>query len=470
VTFAAIIGGGISGLALAHGLRARGKEVVVLEASPRPGGTIHTFREQGFIAEAGPNGFLDKEPATGRLVAALGLSGKVKVAEPANKLRFIWLGGRLQPVPTSPPGFLRSQLLPFSAKLRAAGEVFVGRSDQGGDESLASFARRRFGPAILPLVDAVQTGIYAGDVEKLSLLATFPRLAALELEHRSIILGASRERRQRADRPTFSASAPPPGPAQLCTFEGGLSTLVEALAASLGPALRTSAQVQGLSREGASWRVQLEGGAVEAEKVVLAVPSHAAAPLIRPLDAELAEQVASIQHSRMAVLHLGFPKRALPVVPEGFGFLAPRAEGRRVLGCIYVSSIFPWRAPEGEALLTLMVGGATRPELMDLDDAALVALGREELQAALGIRAEPSYVRLQRWERGIPQYNVGHLARLDRILRRAAALPGFHLAGNSFRGIGMNDCIRTAAELTAELCWTPSTAAQRPQVKIAKTR
>src|SRR5439155_20781932 len=191
---------------------------------------IHTFREQGFIAEAGPNGFLDKEPATGRLIAALGLAGKVKVAEPTTKKRFVWLNGQVQPVPTSPPAFLRSKLLPFRAKLRALRDVLVDRADQGDDESVASFARRRFGPAVLPLVDAVQTGIYAGDVEKLSLLATFPRLAALELEHRSLILGLIRERRQKADRATFSAKDPPPGPGQLCTFEGGLSTLIDALA------------------------------------------------------------------------------------------------------------------------------------------------------------------------------------------------------------------------------------------------
>src|SRR5262245_58627203 len=244
MAFAAIVGGGISGLALGHRLRARGKDVVVLEASDHPGGTIHTFREQGFLAEAGPNGFLDKEPATGRLIAALGLAGKVKVAETTTKKRFVWLGGKLQPVPASPPAFLRSTLLPFGAKLRVLREIFVDRADQGADESVASFARRRFGPAALPLIDAVQTGIYAGDVEQLSLLATFPRLAALELEHRSLILGLIRERRQKSERATFSAKDPPPGPGELCSFEGGLSTLIDALAASLGPALWTSAPVQ----------------------------------------------------------------------------------------------------------------------------------------------------------------------------------------------------------------------------------
>ena len=470
MAFAAIVGGGISGLALGHGLRARGKDVVVLEASGRPGGTIHTFREQGFLAEAGPNGFLDKEPATGRLIASLELTAKVKVAEPATKKRFVWLQGALQPVPASPPAFLRSKLLPFRGKLRALGEIFVGRSDVGGDETLADFARRRFGPAVLPLVDAVQTGIYAGDVEKLSLLATFPRLASLELEHRSLILGARREARQKAERPTFSASDPAPGPAQLCSFEGGLSTLIDALAASLGPALRLETRARGVRRQGDRWLVELEGEVVEAEKLVLALPAHAAAPLLQPLDAELASEVASIEHARIAVVHLGFPRRALSAAPEGFGFLAPRSEGRRLLGCIYVSSVFPWRAPEDQVLLTCMAGGARSPELLDLDDGALQSLAREELRAALGIAAEPSYARLQRWERGIPQYNVGHLTRLDRILRRAAALPGLHLAGNSFRGVGMNDCIRTAAELTEELCRTPGAAPQRPQVKIAKTR
>ena len=472
MAFAAIIGGGITGLALAHGLRAKGKEVVVLEAASRPGGTIHTFREQGFLAEAGPNGFFDKERATGRLIAALGLAGKVKTAEPTTKTRFIWLHGALQPVPASPPAFLRSKLLPFGAKLRALREVFVDRADQGEDESVAAFFRRRFGPETLPLADAVQTGIYAGDVEKLSLLACFPRLAALELEHRSLILGQLRERRQKSERATFSAKEPPPGPGELCSFEGGLSTLIDALAASLGPALRLDAPVRRISRQGDQWRVDLEGDPVDAEKVILAVPSYAAAPLLQPLDAALAEEVASIEHAPIAVVHLAFPRRALPAVPQGFGFLAPRVENRRVLGCIYVSSVFPWRAPEDQCLLTCMVGGVTRPDLAALDEDALRALAFEELRAALGVPPDtsPSYARVQRWPRGIPQYTLGHLSRLDRILRRAAALPGLHLAGNSFRGVGMNDCIRTASELAEELCWKPSPTAQRPQVKVAKTR
>ena len=470
MTFAAIVGGGISGLALGHGLRARGKEVVVLEASGRPGGTIRSVRERGFIAEEGPNGFLDKEPATGRLIAALGLSERVKVAGPSNRRRFVWLGGGLQQVPASPPAFLSTRLMPFGAKLRVLGELFVGRGDQGGDESLASFTRRRLGKGAVPLVDAVQTGIYAGDSEKLSLQATFPRLAALELEHRSLILGSIREARRKADRATFSAGERPSGPAQLCTFEGGLSTLVEALAASLGASLRLGTEVKGLTRDRERWRLQLEGEVVEAERLVLAVPSYLAAPLVHPLDAELAEEIASIEHSRIGVVHLGFPRAALERVPEGFGFLVPRVEGRRLLGCIYISSIFPWRSPEDQVLLTCMVGGATRPELLDLDEAGLLSLAREELRAALGISAAPSYTRVERWERGIPQYNVGHLARLGRILKRAAALPGFYLAGNSFRGIGMNDCIRTAAELCEEICRPPGAVAQRPQVKVAATR
>lgn len=470
-TFAAIIGGGISGLAVAHGLKARGKEVVVLEAGPRPGGTIHTFREQGFIAEAGPNGFLDKEPATGQLIAALNLTGKVREAQPTSKKRFIFSGGRLQAVPSSPPGFFKTQLLPFRAKLRVLGDLFAERADWGQDESLASFATRRFGPvAARTLIDAVQTGIYAGDFERLSLQATFPRLAEMEMQHRSLILGFIREARRKAERATFSSKEPAPGPGHLCTFEGGLSTLIEALAAELGPALRTGAEVTSVARAGNAWRVESPSGAVEAEQLVLAIPSYAAAPLVRPLDAALADELAAIEHARVAVVHLGFPRSALKAPPEGFGFLAPRQEGRRVLGCIYVSSIFPWRAPEDQVLLTTMVGGATRPELVDLDDGGLEALAREELKAALEIDAEPGYRRVVRWQKGIPQYNVGHLSRLDRILQRAAALPGFHLAGNSFRGVGMNDCIRVAAQLSAELCRTPGAAPQRPQVKVTSRR
>lgn len=441
----AIVGGGISGLSLAHGLRARGREVVLLEAEPRVGGTIQTSVEQGFIAERGPNGFLDKEPATRELIAALGLTEKLRPAERTAKRRFIYKNGRLHEVPLAPPGFLKTELLPLSGKLRALGDLFLPRGKED-DESLASFARRRFGRAAAQtLVDAIQTGIYAGDYEKLSARATFPLLAELERDSRSIVLGMARRMKR---QPTAGTGA-------LTTFDGGLETLTRALSRSLGEAARTGAQVTGLFRRGERWELTVkgspEGTTLKAEQVVLAVPAYAASELLRPLDPGLAAELAAIEYNAVATVHLGFSRAELGKSVEGFGFIIPSHEAHRVIGAIYVSSIFPWRSPAESVLFTCMAGGAVRPDAVGLADELLTGAVLEELRQLLGIRCAPLYRQLVRWPRAIPQYNVGHLARVAQIEQALGRLPGLTLTGNSFHGVGMNDCIRSSASLAARL-------------------
>lgn len=463
----AVIGGGISGLAVAHGLAARGQEVVVLESGARVGGAIQSFHRDGFITEAGPNSFLDNEPATGTLISALGLSSKVRPAELSMKRRFVFTGGALRLLPSSPPAFLSSDILPFGARMRVLGELFTRRAEQGSDESLASFGRRHLGPvATDKLVDAFQTGIYAGDPERLSVLAAFPRLTAMELEHRSLGLALIREARERKANPRFSADAPK-GPTTPCSIEGGLGTLVDALAAKLGAAVRTGVKVSAIGRTEAGWRVSLEGEALDADQLVLAAPSYAVAPLIRPLNEALAADLDAIEYAKIAVVHLGFRRgEGIPPI-DGFGFLVPRSEGRKLLGCIYASSVFPWRAPAEHVLLTCLVGGARQGELIEQDDDALVRLVRDELAAMLGVSAAPVFQQLVRWRRGIPQYNVGHLARVERIEAAVRALPGLHLTGNAYRGVGLNDCTRNASQLAATLCAPPDQPVTRREIKIS---
>jgi oxygen-dependent protoporphyrinogen oxidase len=449
-----IVGGGISGLALAHGLRTRGVDVVLLEAGSRVGGNIQTRRQEGFLTEAGPNGFIDKEPATRALAASLGIEGRIRPADMSAKRRYLYTRGKMRAVPASPPAFLKSDVLPLGARLRVVGELFSRRAPEGADESLAAFARRHLGrTAAAVLVDSVQTGIYAGDVEALSVGATFPLLTELERNHRSLILGLVRT--QAAKR-----KALPPGEGApkltgaLSSFDGGLQVLVDALAQALGPVVRTGVRVRGLRREEEGWRLTVEehGQASElsAREVVLAVPAHGAAELLRPLDAPLATRVEGIPYAPIAVVHLGFEPGATPP-PDGFGFLVPSQERRQLLGAIHASTVFPWRAEGGRVLYTCMVGGARQPELVERDEAALVALAREELRALAGVTASPSCTQVIRWPRGIPQYNVGHLARVAAIDEGLARWPGLHLTGNAFKGIGINDCIRNAAALAEKL-------------------
>ncbi|MCP3103601.1 protoporphyrinogen oxidase [Myxococcus sp. K15C18031901] len=452
----AVVGGGISGLVVAWRLRSRGMDAVVLEATSRLGGVVGTHVRQGFAVETGPNSFLDREPATRELAAALGLEDRIRAADVSAKRRYVYTRGRMRSVPASPPAFLKSDVLPAGAKLRVLGELFSARGPEGVDESLADFGRRHLGrTATEVLLDAVQTGIFAGDVERLSVGATFPQLVKLEREHRSLILGAIRA--QRAQR-----KALPPGPGApaklggaLSTFEGGLGTLTGALATALGDAARVGAAVEGLTRaEGGGWRLSVntqgQRAELDATRVVLAAPAYVAQHLVRPLDDALAGLLGGIDYAPIAAVHLGFAAGTTPA-PDGFGFLVPPREGRRLLGAIHASTVFPFRVEGGGVLYTCMVGGARRPELVALDEAQLVTLAREELAALAGVDAAPSFTQVFRWPRGIPQYQVGHLARMDAIDAALARWPGLHLTGNAYKGVGLNDCIRNGLQLADAL-------------------
>ncbi|RKH83841.1 protoporphyrinogen oxidase [Corallococcus sp. AB045] len=459
----AVIGGGITGLALAYRLRARGTDAVVLESTSRVGGNVQTHAREGYLLEAGPNSFLDREPTMRELAETLGVSSRIRPADAAAKNRYVFTRGALRALPTSPPAFLKSDILPLASRLRVLGELFSGRNPTGADESLAQLGRRHLGrEATAVLLDAMQTGTYAGDPEQLSAEATFPQLVKFEREHRSLILGAIRA--QRAARQAKGAvEAGPQLTGQMSTFDGGLGVLVDALAKALGDSVRTDAKVEGLERSADGWKVRYQQRGQPAElsasHVVLAVPAHVAASLVRPLDAELAEKADAIPYAPIAVVHLGFAPGTVPK-PDGFGFLVPAVEGTAMLGTIHVSTTFPFRVEGGRVLLTCLMGGARRPEVVSRDEDALVALAREEMKTMAGLTATPELTAVFRWPRGIPQYTVGHLERLAAMEERLKRWPGLHLTGNAYRGVGVNDCLRDAARL-AEALGGPAAGATR---------
>ncbi|CAM3837999.1 protoporphyrinogen oxidase [Corallococcus sp. ZKHCc1 1396] len=451
----AIIGGGISGLVLAHRLRSRGTAAVVLESSSRVGGNVQTRTRGEYLLEAGPNSFLDREPATRSLAGTLGLETRIRAADAAAKNRYIFTRGALRVLPASPPAFLKSDLISLPARLRVLGELFSGRGPRGVDESLAQLGRRHLGrEATTVLLDAVQTGIYAGDPERLSAEATFPQLVKFERDHRSLILGAIRAQRAAREAAKGDGAAKPQLTGLLSTFDGGLGVLVDALAAALSDTVRTDAKVEGLTPTPDGWRIQARerGQPVElsASQVVLAVPAHVAADLLRPLDAPMAATLGAIEYAPMAVVHLGFAPGTTPK-PDGFGFLVPAVEGKAVLGTIHVSTTFPFRAQGGRVLLTCLLGGTRRPDVVARDEDALAALAREELKAMTGLTATPELTEVVRWPRGIPQYTVGHLGRVASLDGQLKRWPGLHLTGNAYRGVGVNDCIRDATRLADAL-------------------
>lgn len=432
-----VVGGGVAGLVAGATLRraAPALDVVVLEAASRPGGKALTDLEDGWTLEHGPQTWLS-DPALERAIDLADLRDEVVPAAPDARRRLLLSGGALVPVPQGV-----HRVLGLGGLARALGEPFVAVRPEGGeDESIHAFATRRFGErAARTLVGALVTGIWAGDPERLSVRSALPRLAALEATHGSVTRALLR--RGLPARTT-------------ATLRRGLGSLGDGLARTLGPALRLRAPVKALepleAGAGGRWRVvPLDGPPLEAAAVVLATPSYAAADLVRTFDAGLAGQLEAIPWAPVAAVCLGYPEAAFRGgPPRGFGFLVPRGEAR-VLGCLFASSIAPGAAPPGHALLRVLIGGRLDPGALDLDDPALVELCRREVEPLLGIEGPPVLTRLFRHARAIPQYELGHAARLASIDAALGRRPGLHLTGNCYRGVSLGD-VATDAERVAQ--------------------
>ncbi len=440
-----IVGGGVSGLSLGFDLQQLGRQVVVLENEEAPGGTLRSTRRDGLILEWGCNAFVDREPKMRELVERLGIQSKLRPAAPDAKTRWVLHQGRLVALPRSPKTLLTSPLLSAKGKLRLLGEPLTPRGN-ADDESLGDFARRHLGrEAALVLVDALQTGTFAGDLEALSAHAAFPLFRELESNHRSLLFAQLKRAR----------AAGPPRTGPLTSFEGGMGTLAEALAGALGNGFRPGAHVESLGRHFDKWEVRFTGksgsGVLRARTLVLATPAFAASALLEPLHPKLSDALKAIPYAPIAAVHLGFDDAAVPQPSKGFGYIAPAHLRRPVLGTLYVSDVFPWRAREGLTLVTCMMGGALQPSMLEHGDDALFNKAREELAKLLHIVEPPRFQQLVRWPRGIPQYNVGHAERLARIDALTSALPHFHLTGNAYRGVALNDCVREAARLAGEI-------------------
>jgi oxygen-dependent protoporphyrinogen oxidase len=446
-----VVGGGIFGLTLAHRVRAARPdwEVTVLEASDRPGGTVTSGSVAGGVFEHGPNGFLTNVLDTWELARELGLEGRLLPSSDASENRFLYLGGRLRQLHRKPLAFLASDVIGFGDKLRLIGEPFRGRGD-GSDESVYDFMARRMGPGpAATLADAMVTGIFAGDVRQLSLSATFPLLADMEREHGSLMKGMGtmmkKRRRERAAIP-----GAPDG--RLLSFDKGMQVLTDALASGLGERVVTGAAVQRLSRAGDGYRLELANGTERAaDLVAVCVPSFRAAGILGEVAPAAARAADSIPYAGITVVGLAYPAERVARDVDGFGFLAPRGQGLRMLGCIWTAGVFPDHVPPGTVLLRAMVGGARDPEAAELDEAGAIDLARRELEPVLGLSGDPVDTAAVRWPRGIPQYTVGHHDRVAAVEAGLAEAPGLFVGGNAYRGVGVNDCVREATRLAERI-------------------
>ena len=460
---AVVVGGGISGLTAAYRLAARPDlQVTLLEASPRLGGKIRSEQEGGYVVEAGPDSFLAAKPAALALCRELGLEPRVIGTLPDGGGTFILHAGRLEPLPEGitllvPSRFgplLRSRLLSPRGKLRMGLDLLVPPRRDDGDESVAAFVRRRLGrQAFERLAQPLLSGIYAGDAEQLSILATFPRLRETELRHGSLIRGMLAQRR--ATPPKAPAG---PNRSGFLSLQGGLEELIAALAARLdgceNVALRTSTPVAGVAErpEGGYALALGNGERLETDALLVAAPAGPAADLLAGFDPELAAALAEIPYVSSATVALAYPREVVASLGGGRGFVVPRVEGRELTAVTWVTGKFAGRAPEGMALVRGFVGRAGHEDAVRLPDDALIALVRRELRDILGLAAEPARAWVARWERALPQYVLGHQERLARIEARVAAHPGLALCGAAYRGVGIPDCIQsgeTAAEHVA---------------------
>jgi len=436
-----VVGAGISGLTCAYALKKAGENVLVLEASDRPGGVIKSVAENGFLFELGPQSFSGTD-ALFQICDELDLASQLLEA-PHDVPRFIFLEGKLVPVPLSPGAFFSSSLLSWHTKFSILSEVFKTSPPPNADESVASFVRAKFTPELLDrLVGPFVAGIYAGDPEELSLRAAFPTIYEAEKLSGSIIRGTIRL----AKRKNSTQHSRRPG---LFSFTKGNQTLPDALAAFLGPALRVGAGiVSEIERDGDRFvlKVAGAGGAEEirADKVVLATPTTVNADLLRSIAPAASVPSFDIEYAPVAVVSHGYGKEQVKTDLRGFGLLIPRSQNILTLGTVWNSSLFPGRAPAHHVLVTSFIGGARKPKMHHLSDQESADFVRREVGQILRVSGDPVIERVTNYHSAIPQYNLGHTKRLETIRQAVATVPRLWMVGNYWKGPAIGVCVENA--------------------------
>jgi oxygen-dependent protoporphyrinogen oxidase len=453
-----VIGGGISGLAAAYALQKSEAEYLLLEASNHLGGKIVTYAGQGFLIEGGPDSFLTQKRAALDLCRELGLGdlliGSNHTATPAT---YVLSKGKLYPMPegmmlmapTMILPILRSKLISWPGKLRMGLELFIGRNTSVPDESLGAFVRRRMGSELLAkIAGPLMAGIHAGDPEALSLRSTFPIFTDMEKTHRSLILGMMKRKKAQPATPATS-----PRPSMFTTLSGGLQQLPNAIAARLNPAnVQRNTRVQSLAHDGNQYKLTLADGTfLYADHVIFTTPAYVTADIVQTLDPALAEKLREIRYVSTSTVSLAFRRSEITCDLNGFGFIVPATEGRKISACSWSSTKFSHRSPDDFVLVRVFIGGAFNESLAEQDDATLIDIARNELREIMGITATPVLALAYRWTKSNPQYNVGHSVRIDAIDQLVATHPGIYLAGAAYRGSGIPDCIQGGFDTVAKI-------------------
>ena len=442
-----IIGGGISGLSTAYYLAKGGAASTILESRARLGGVIQTERVEGCTLEAGPDSFLSIKPAALELIADLGLSNDVIGSNDHLRVTFVRKNGRLVPlpdglmmmVPTKILPLITTGLLGWGTKLRMGLEWFRAPKPKPGDESVAEFVEEHYGrEAVDYLAEPLLSGIYGGNPSELSVRSVLPRFVELAERYGSLTRGVLAERAKAAQRRT--KAAPPP---LFRTLKGGLGQVVDAVAEAIqGKTEVRRGRAETVERAASGFRVKMDGDWLEADRLVVACEAHSGSALLGAVDARAAELLGMVPYSSSMTVALGFDAADFAKLPEGFGFLVPKKERRRLVACTWVGTKFSYRVPEGKIVARCFLGGMEDAGVLAERDDAIIAAVTAELREIAGITARPRFSRIARWPRSMAQYSVGHGQRVEELEARVAGIRGLYLAGNAYSGIGIPDCIR----------------------------
>jgi protoporphyrinogen/coproporphyrinogen III oxidase len=450
----AIIGGGIAGLAAAYELEKAGSPYTLFEAGTRLGGVISSAIVSGSALEAGPDSFLTEKPAAAELCRELGLETDLIPSNDAARKTWIVVGKRLISLPDGLMFLIPTKLMPtaltplfsLGTKIRMGQELLHPPRKGEADESVAALVERHYGPEVVDrLAGPLLSGIYGGEASQLSARAVLPRLVEMEAKYGSLTRAMLATMKARPVGVPAGGGRPR---ATFTTLRGGLQQMIDALTARLGPqSIRLNTPVRMLERVAEGWRVTHGEGSEIFGAVIEATPAWVAAGLLGTVDAQLGEELKGIPYSSSITVNLVYDEAKLAALPEGFGFLVPASAGRAMLACTFAHRKFLGRTAPGKAVLRAFLGGVRNAALLEQPDEVLIATARRELSEILGaqtigLHIEPEETRVSRWPRAMAQYAVGHLERVARIKQRVSALPGLHLAGNAYEGIGISDCIR----------------------------
>jgi len=455
-----IIGGGIAGLATAYSLREHSDapfEIRLIERKDRLGGNIRTERASGFLIEGGPDCFLSEKPWAMELCKRVGLGDELLPTNEHNRKTFVLSRGKLHVLPEGVILMVPTKILPLATsslisvpgKIRMAMELFVPKRKGPRDESLGDFVRRRLGAeALEKIAEPLVAGVHAGDPETMSVRASFPKFVQLEEDYGSLIKGMLKklELLKKTHKP--AAGTPNKRVTMFMTLKNGLGSLIDTLqekvSSSKDTVVATGVNVSGVERKADAYEITIEGGEkIAADAVVIAAPAYAAASLVR-FDKELPAKLLTIPYVSTATVSIAFRKKDIKHPLNGFGFVVPKVEKRKIMAATWTSVKFSLRAPDDSVLIRCFVGGSKDTSLLGASDEEMVRTVRQELKDIMGIDAEPVLSRVFRWMNSMPQYTIGHEERIDWIDERVAGYPGFYLVGSAYHGIGISDSVRYA--------------------------